>query len=801
MVDQRPGSAARSDSPAPDSVLARLRGRARLTQDQLADRSGVAVRTIRYLERGPAVRPRWATVRLLAQALGADETDLMHALDPRTPATAAGGTVRRLPAAVQDLTGRTGLVARVGAILADRPQVAGAATVVNLSGRAGVGKSCLAAAVGHRLAAAFPDGRLWVDLGGSGRTPRAPDAVLGDLLVALGVDAAAVPQTADGRAAALGEQLAGRRVLLVLDDAADEAQVGPLLPGTPAAALVTSRRPLAGLAGGTALDVETLPPADGADLLTRIVGPERAAAEPAEVQRIVAACAGLPLALRIAGARLVSRPQVSLRSLAAALADEQRRLAELRYADLEVRAPLQVTLDGLAAPDRRAFALLGRLDVPHLTLPAAEAVLDLDPTGTREVLDRLVDARLLDAVSVQDSTDVHYRFHDLLRLFARQAPAGPLDWRAALHRLAGRLLVLAGAADAALPGTSDVLVRGPTARRPVADAVLAPVRADPAAWFRTQEAVVGGVVPQLLETGQVEAAWELAAQVRTFGLLHGRRDVWRSTHEAALAACEEAGDVRGAASMRFGLGKLRHEEHHLDEPEPVELTAAAAAFHALGETAAESRALGEIASWYGWTGAGGRAEEHAQASLQLARRSGSGEVLADALFVLGRLRLRGERWAEARGLFEEACAVCARIGKPRAAAQALWQLGAVHRAEHDLDRARALLEQAVAAIRSVHDTRGEARILVDLGDACAAAGDTDRAVEHLEQALERSDRAQAPNFRALALVSLSRVHEQRGDVAEAVEALEESFQLWRALHDTARGDQAAAALDRLAARR
>jgi DNA-binding XRE family transcriptional regulator len=378
------GGAPDEDARPRGATLAALRRRARLTQGQLADVSGVAVRTIRNLERGPSVRPRWTTVQLLARALDTDETDLMRALDPLPPASAPGGAVRGLPAAVGDLTGRTGLVARVGGILTggSAPQVAGSTTVVNLSGQAGVGKSCLAAAVGHQLAPSFPDGRLWVDLGGSGRAPRAPDAVLGDLLVALGVDPAAVPSTAAERAELFGEQLAGRRLLLVLDDAADEAQVDLLLPRTPAAALVTSRRPLAGLAGVTALEVGTLPPADSAELLTKIIGSERAGAEPAELERIVAACAGLPLALRIAGARLVSRPQVSLRSLAAALADERRRLAELRYADLDVRAPLQVTLDGLTAADRRAFALLGRLDVPHLPPAAVEAVLGLGAAAT-----------------------------------------------------------------------------------------------------------------------------------------------------------------------------------------------------------------------------------------------------------------------------------------------------------------------------------------------------------------------------------------------------------------------------------
>ena len=522
------------DPRTPGAVLAALRTRAELTQHQLAELSGVAVRTIRNLERGSVGRPRGTTLDLLARALDITPADLAFAMyampsGPSNPVSAA----HRLPAAVNDLTGRDGLMAQLSATLASTgtQHITGSANVVNLSGRAGVGKSCLAAAIGHQLAPLFPDSQLWVDLGGSGPAPRAPHGVLGDLLVALDVDPAAVPRTTAERASLLGERMAGRRLLLVLDDAADETQIELLLVVRPTAVLVTSRRPLALLPGVTAIDVETLSTADSATLLTRIIGPERAAAEPAELQRIVAACAGLPLALRIAGARLIARPRVSLGSLAGDLADEHRRLAELRYADLEVRAPLQLTLDGLDIAHRRAFALLGRLDVPHFPLTVVEAVLGTDLAGAQRSVDRLVDARLLDATSTRNSSEVRYRFHDLLRLFARETPVGTPDWRAALYRLAGRLLALAGAADSALPGTSDVLVSGATQRHPATSTVIARIRADPETWFLTEESTIGGIVSQLLEAEHVEPAWD-------------------SQLMSALLGCSRAGSTSGDPPTR-----------------------------------------------------------------------------------------------------------------------------------------------------------------------------------------------------------------------------------------------------------
>jgi tetratricopeptide (TPR) repeat protein len=333
----------------------------------------------------------------------------------------------------------------------------------------------------------------------------------------------------------------------------------------------------------------------------------------------------------------------------------------------------------------------------------------------------------------------------------------------------------------------------------VAATVAAGIRADPEAWFAAEEAVLDGVVRQLVEEGLVEAAWELASHFRTVALLQGRLEVWRSTHLVSLEACRRVGDARGTASMLFGLGKLRHDEHDLRQPEPTELTAAAEGFRQLGETAAESRALGEIASWYGWTDKPERAEHPARTSLELARRSDNLEVLVDALFVLGRLRVRDERWSEARELLEEANVLCRRLAKPRSAAQVQWQLGAVRQAQGDLEGAIDMLAEAIEGIRSVRDRRGEARIVIELGAVYAKAGKIESAQQQLRLALEISREARAVNLRALALMVLSSTYEQRHELARARDSVTEALELWRQLGDASRRQQAELTLARLSA--
>ncbi|MFD0358160.1 ATP-binding protein, partial [Streptomyces sp. NPDC127110] len=385
--------------------------------------------------------------RLLADELGVDPRPQLSALQQRIlnadaelaraedPApTAAPVLVRpaQLPATVPDFTGRAPFVAELGEILAGADGQVMAVSA--LAGIGGVGKTTLAVHVAHAARPHFPDGQLYVDLQGTEPRPALPEAVLGSFLRALGTPDSAIPDSPADRAALYRSTLDGRRVLVLLDNARDAAQVRPLLPGTAGcAALVTSRVRMSGLAGAHLVDLDVMSPEEALQLFTRIVGAERVGAERQAALDVVGACGFLPLAIRIAASRLAARRTWTVSVLAAKLADERRRLDELQAGDLAVKATFELGYGQLEPAQQRAFRLLGLTDGPDISLAAAAAVLDLPEHDTEDLLEALVDCSLLDSPAPG-----RYRFHDLVRLYARacaerdEQPAGRAD---ALDRL------------------------------------------------------------------------------------------------------------------------------------------------------------------------------------------------------------------------------------------------------------------------------------------------------------------------------------------------------------------------------
>jgi transcriptional regulator with XRE-family HTH domain len=310
------------------------RQRSGLTQAQLAELSGLGVRTIRNWEQGWVLHPHKDSVRRLAEGLGL--TGEARATFERIAAgthLVQPGVVpeppRQLPHDLADLTGRLEETSRLRAWLCPEDGTV-AAPVVVISGPPGVGKTALAVHVSHQLREHFPDGQLFVDLRGPLGAPLEPSAVLAALLRAVDVAASAIPAELHERVALYRTRLAERRVLLVLDDAVSEAQVRPLLPGgRGGAALVTSRSRLAGIEGVSAMSLGVLEVGESMELLARVAGQQRVAAEPEAALAVIGLCGGLPLAVRIAGARLGARPHLQL----ARLADEQRRLDLLDIGD------------------------------------------------------------------------------------------------------------------------------------------------------------------------------------------------------------------------------------------------------------------------------------------------------------------------------------------------------------------------------------------------------------------------------------------------------------------------------------
>src|ERR1700733_7915349 len=386
-----------------------------------------------------------------APAAASHDGELPAGRVPRRPG--AGSSPRRvpaqLPADVADFTGREANLEELCAAMSDaerRDNPAMAVAVV--AGAPGLGKTALAIHAAHALRRDFPDGQLYVSLRGGSEQPVPPDEVLARFLRDLGVDGARIPVDAEERAALYRTRLAERQMLIVLDDARNAAQVRPLLPGTGSCAgIVTSRHRLSDLAGSRLIDLDVLDDPEATELFMRIIGAERADAEPDAVRDVVAICAGLPLAIRIAGARLAARRGWKIRSLANRLADQRRRIDEFIAGDLAVRACFQVSFDALArgksgggADPASLFRMLGVWQGPSIGLHGAAALAGQPEALVGDSLEVLVDAHLLESPAPD-----RYRLHDLLRDYAAERAEAdePQAASDAMHRVLSWYLLTA----------------------------------------------------------------------------------------------------------------------------------------------------------------------------------------------------------------------------------------------------------------------------------------------------------------------------------------------------------------------
>ncbi|MEV8452725.1 BTAD domain-containing putative transcriptional regulator [Streptomyces sp. NPDC052095] len=467
-----------------------------------------------------------------------------------------GGAVPRLlPRGIRGFLGRD-------AELAELDRAAGAGVPALVTGAPGVGKTALALHWAHHAQSRYPGGTLFADLRGFGGVPAEPSEVVREFLLALGVPAHGLPESA-ARAAALYRELTGRRALLVvLDDARGSDQVRPLLPaGAGSAVLVTSRLRLGGLAVeelARPVRVDALAPAPAAELLAAAVGEDRAAAEPGAVDRLARLCDGLPLALRIAAAQLAARPRWRLADLAAELADEQRRLALLSLDDAEesgVAAALRSTVRGLAPEAVRLFALLGVVPGPDLDRYAAAALLGRPPAVAAEALDRLAGAHLL-----TEHAPGRYAPPDLVRLYARGLTA---DDGALLRLLDGYAATALAASLAAEPGDK------PCCALPATAATDLPVRrfADRDAalrWYATECDNLAAAVAAARAAGHEDRAWRLAVLQWPY-VVWSARDGWVPLLEQALAASSRVGDPDAESRVRALLGWVLTREGRLSE--------------------------------------------------------------------------------------------------------------------------------------------------------------------------------------------------------------------------------------------
>jgi DNA-binding SARP family transcriptional activator len=643
----------------------------------------------------------------------------------------------QLPADIGDFTGRETHVAHLSALLLGNTKGAGpgAVRIAVVNGAAGLGKTTLAVHAAHQVSPRFPDGQLYVDLLGASAQTAAPGEVLARFLRDLGVSGDKLPARDDERAALYRTTLTGRRVLIVLDNARDAAQVRPLLPGTASCAvLVTTRNRTPDLASIRYVDLNVLEDPEALELFSRIVGEERAAAEPDATAEILVACAGLPLAVRICAARLAARRNWQIATLAARLRNEQRRLDELKIGDLEVRSSFQVSYDSLTRPRRgldpaRAFRLLGLWQGESISLQAAAALLGEPDDDVAVTLEGLVDVNLLESPAAD-----WYRFHDLLKVYAMER-AQDEEPEAVRDEAVSRLLhwyldTAEAAADTVSPQRYQV-PRDPAA--PGYPPLAFASRDAAMGWFDDERANIVVATRQAAAVGLHDVAGRLPPALFP---LFSRRNNWAdcvTTNRVAAESAAKAGDRLGEA---WALNTLGYALASLNDPEALpHLERALAVRQEFGDARGEAQtaiALGE--GHHRIHGPGEDALRYLRRAATLLEPTGASSLRSVALNNLGEVYFGLGDLDAAAECYLQALDIGRQIGG-HAEGHALSNLGRVYMRQHRLDEAIAKQEEALSRHRASGDRGGEAWALMYLGAAQAEVGRQAAARASLAEAL------------------------------------------------------------------
>ena len=601
----------------------------------------------------------------------------------------------QLPHDVLGFTGREPELAGLASLAAGQD---GAAVVITaIDGVAGIGKTALAVHFAHRAAPAFPDGQLFVNLRGFDpeHPPLDPGDVLARFVRALGARASRLPADPDELAGMYRSQLSGRRVLVVLDNAASAGQVRPLLPGTAGClAIVTSRNRLSGLValdGAQRVTLDMLPPGEAVALIARSAGDERAAADPATTCRLAELCGRLPLALRITADRAAAHPHLSMADLADELATERDRLDVLATDEQtsQVRAVFSWSYPALAPVPARAFRLLGLHPGQDISTAAAAALLDAPVPEARQLLRTLTGGHLL-----EETGRDRYQFHDLVRVYAAEcAQASELEAHqaAAIHRLLTYYLHTADAFRRTFnPDNRQVLLDPPPPScRPPS------FTTHRQAWHWA-ESELENLVPALRHAtavGDDALAWKLPVTVQVIFELLGQVTEIIPGLRSALTVSRKLGDRAAEARVLAGLV-----EAHLDVGLPDEAIECCQGVLAISA---------ETSDWYSrW----------------------------EAWYLEGTAYLALGRFGEAVDRIQQSLAAARQVSDIRAEGMSLTWLGAVHERLGSFETAISLREQAVAALKQARNRWQYAYALQKLAEACHHHGRAVDAIDNYQQA-------------------------------------------------------------------
>ena len=724
-------------------ALDEFRALRRSLHDELAVEPGAALRQLheRILAADPA----------LAGASAPEAAVSAHAVS--SPAVSSAAAQRpvsvpaQLPPDLADFTGRDTETKYLCDLFSGRPAPGpGAPVIATVSGLGGVGKTALAVHVAHGLTGRFSDGQLFADLRGAGPVPAAASEVLGDFLHALGVSDAAVPAGQDNRAALFRSLTSTRRILIVLDNAASAVQVQPLLPASATCGvIVTGRRRLTELAGSTAVAADVMPAAEATAFLAAVSAGRTDATDSAQLAALARACGYLPLALRIAGARLAARPAWMIHDLTARLADRERLLDELAVGDLAVRGAFDMSYRLLEPAQARAFRLLAIACLHDIPDFAAAALLGCPLPEATSLAESLVDLNLLNT-----PRPGRYAYHDLVRVFAIETATDaedPADLDAARRRLLSEYRRLAD--------------RPPTA-----------------SWLETE---CRNIVAQIVQTASApdadsaECAALLAAvqrQLRASGHLDG----WRRASAAVLDSAIRDGDRGSELTAQQNLAQLA-----ILSGDTGGATERLSRALALARETADRRAEGYVLNRIGLlrfitSDLAGALESH-RASLRIFEELGDRTGACTALVNIGKVLVQDEQAEAGLRDLRRSLDIASAIQDSKLVTVSLHHMARAYGSLGDHDQAMAIQQACLQATRESGDREGEAYALAEIGRALMATGQTRQALAALSSAVGLFGALGASHAAATFLVEVGHAHDALGDQAAALAAWQEALPL------------------------
>jgi DNA-binding SARP family transcriptional activator len=688
-------------------------------------------------------------------------------------------TPRQLPSGIGDLAGHGRILSDIVGVLSSESRWRhGLLRLAAISGRGGVGKSCLAIQAAHQLAESFPDGQLYADM--TEREIGQPGRVLGRFLRALGVRASAIPDDLGERAEMYRSMLASQRVIVVLDGVTSEEDVLPLLPGTPTCAVIaTSRRRLSGLEGTNFVHLTEFDQERSKDFLIRLIGRERVVSEQEAADELVHRCEGLPLALRVVGARLNAKPHWTLATFVEKLADEARMLDELSHGSIQLRSSIALTYCSLTDDGQRLFRLLALIEAGEFASWAAAALLDVDLKSAEQVVEELVDTHVLGVTDRSPGRSSGYRFHDLVRAYAREKIActeTPDSRDAAFDRWLGAWLGRVTQMHRTEYGGDYTIVHGSASRWLPPEGFGAGLGDSGIVALDRERGPLVRAIRQAAAAGRDELCWDLMLSSVTLFETKGYFDDWRESAMVARAAAERAGNHRGRAAAHYALGALQLSRKHPAEA-VTEFAVALDLFSRENDAHGRALVLRNLAFLDRLRGDTNAMLAKYNEALSILRAVGDRLGEAHVLCNVAKYWLAEGDETHGRQLIEEALAISVGSGARRGEAQALCALADLHICARSCEEADVVLSRALRIVQDLGDLTGEAHVMYGISVVRQMDGRTELAELALRQALASARSVGERQIEAQALARLGELFLTYNDISAAQVCCGEALEL------------------------